>query len=202
MNYLTSGEICSKLRISKNTLMKWKNEGKLVFLKLSSKKYLYDIDSIIKQDLDARINVVYARVSNTKQADDLKTQVQIIANFMVSNGIIVDKVFEEVASGMNEHRNKLNELIQLVVEKKVGKVYISYKDRLTRFGFDYFRNWFSLFGTEIVILNSTKEEDFQTELAADLVSVIHHFSMKMYSNRRKELKLAMKKLQEIDDSHK
>lgn len=44
------------------------------------------------------------------------------------------------------------------------------------------------FGVEIVVVNATKEEDFQTELTQDLVSVIHHFSMKLYSNRRKTLK--------------
>ena len=44
-----------------------------------------------------------------------------------------------------------------------------------------------MFGNEIEIVNLTKEEDFQTELTQDLISSIHHFSMKMYSNRRKEL---------------
>jgi predicted site-specific integrase-resolvase len=34
----------------------------------------------------------------------------------------------------------------------------------------------------------TEEKDFQEELTEDLIAIIHHFSMKMYSNRRKELK--------------
>ena len=199
MHYISSGLACKQLCITPATLMKWKNSGKIQVLRLSQKKILYDIDSIIKIDKEDRINVVYGRVSNTKQINDLKSQVQMITNFMVSNGIKPDIIFEEVASGMNENRNELNKLIQLVIEKKIDRVYISYKDRLTRFGFDYFKNWFSQFGTSIEILNATREEDFQTELTQDLISVIHHFSMKMYSNRRKELKDAMKKLQEKVD---
>ena len=50
---------------------------------------------------------------------------------------------------------------------------------------------------KIVVLNSTKEEDFQTELTQDLVSIIHHFSMKMYSNRRKLLKDLEVEIQKI-----
>jgi predicted site-specific integrase-resolvase len=34
----------------------------------------------------------------------------------------------------------------------------------------------------------TEEKDFQEELTEDLIAIIHHFSMKMYSNRRKALK--------------
>lgn len=197
MNYVSSSKICELCNITRPTLMAWRNSGKIKFIKFSDRKYLYDIDSVFGQnDRADRINVVYSRVSNTKQQDDLKKQTQIITSYMVSNGVIPTTIFEEIASGMNENRPEFNKLIQLVIENKIDKVYISYKDRLTRFGFDYFRNLFSLFGTEIVILNSSREEDFQQELTQDLISIIHHFSMKMYSNRRKELKLAVKKLQE------
>ncbi|MFA7127642.1 MAG: hypothetical protein WC136_00560 [Sphaerochaeta sp.] len=59
---------------------------------------------------------------------------------------------------------------------------------MVRFGFQYFEKLFKKYGTEIQVLNSSKEEDFQEELTQDLISIIHHFSMKMYSNRRKKLK--------------
>ena len=95
---------------------------------------------------------------------------------------------------MNENRNYFNKIIDMVLDNKVDKVFISYKDRFTRFGFNYFQNMFKKFNTEIVILNLTKEEDFQDELVNDFISIIHHFSMKMYSNRRKELNDLKKKL--------
>jgi predicted site-specific integrase-resolvase len=52
-------------------------------------------------------------------------------------------------------------------------------------GFKLMESIFSNFGTKIVVINATKEEDFQQELTTDLISIIHHFSMKLYSNRQK-----------------
>jgi predicted site-specific integrase-resolvase len=66
-----------------------------------------------------------------------------------------------------------------------------------RFGFGYIESILSSLGTKIVTINATKEEDFQQELTQDLVSIIHHFSMKMYSNRRKILKEVEEKIKNV-----
>jgi len=198
MNYKTAKETCQLLKISSQTLKGWKDCGKLKSVKLSTKKFLYDIDSVLgTQDIEIRENVIYARVSNSKQEQDLRNQVNLLSQFMVSRGVKPDRIFSDIASGMNENRTSFNDLIKLVVERKVGTVYISYKDRLTRFGFDYFVNLFRMFGTSIEIVNLTKEEDFQDELKQDLVSIVERFSIKMYSNRRKQLNSFKKELQEV-----
>lgn len=198
MNYKTSSEVCKLLKITPMTLCRWKNEGIIQYQKITSKKFLYDIDSVVKQTpyKERRKNIIYSRVSNTKQKEDLKHQTKIIQEYMASNGIIPDMIFEEIASGMNDNRQQLNKIIQLVITNQIDKIFISFKDRLTRFGFEYFVNFFKEFGTEIVVINSTKEEDFQQELTQDLISIIHHFSMKLYSNRRKILKSVAKQIQE------
>ena len=109
-------------------------------------------------------------------------------------------MYKEIASGMNENRKELNLMLREIFAGNVDKVFISYKDRLTRFGFDYFKNIFSEFGVEIVVLDELEEtnSDFQKELANDLISIIHHFSMKLYSNRKKKLK-EIEKLIESED---
>lgn len=109
---------------------------------------------------------------------------------MLSNGIKVDKIYKDIASGMNENRSDFSILLKDVFSKQIDTVYITYKDRLTRFGFDYFKHIFDYFGTKIEVLDEQEETDsnFQTELTNDLISIIHHFSMKLYSNRRKKLK--------------
>ena len=199
MKWLTSGEICAELRISPTTLQNWKNSEKIRVRKFSNRKYLYDIDSIneIPTEIN-RINVAYSRVSNLKQQEDLQRQTSILKEFMVKNGVVPDLVLSDIASGMNENRNGLNQLISLVVQSKVDKIYVSYKDRLTRFGFGYFEHLFQLFGTTIVVINLTDEKDYQQELLDDFMAILHHFSMKMYSNRRKVLK-EMKKQLEIKE---
>lgn len=202
MNYKTAVEARNLFKITSQTLKMWKDSGKLKSMKLSNRKFLYDVDSVLEvQDIDfePRMNVIYARVSNQKQINDLRTQVTILSQYMVSKGVKPDDIFEDIASGMNENRQSFNNLIKQVIERKIDTVYISYKDRLTRFGFEYFVNLFSLYGTKIEVVNLTKEEDFQDELLEDLSSIVNDFSMKMYSNRRKIAKELRSKLLEVKE---
>ena len=190
MNYITAKEIKQILHINPTTLKTWKDNGKIKYKKLSSKKYLYDIDSILNEINSNKSNVIYARVSNTKQFDDLNNQIETIKNYCLSNGIKIDNIYKDIASGMNENRKDFNILIDNVINGKIDKIYISFKDRLTRFGFDYFKNLFAKYGTQIIILDNLEESNktFQDELTEDLISIIHHFSMKLYSNRRSKFK--------------
>ena len=100
----------------------------------------------------------------------------------MSKGIDISDVYKDIASGMNENRKEFNLLIDDVIKGNVKTVYITFKDRLTRFGFEYFKNLFGKFGTEIVVIDFNEESSslFQTELTNDLISIIHHFSMKLY----------------------
>lgn len=191
MNFVSAKEAKEILKIKATTLKSWKDSGKIGFKKLSSKKFLYDVDSVLHDAVpDNRKNVIYARVSNTKQHTDLMSQIELIKSYCLSQGIKIDKVYQDIASGMNENRKDFNLLINDVISNKVDKVYISFKDRLTRFGFDYIKNIFAKYGVEIIILDDLEEsnKNFQDELTQDLISIIHHFSMKLYSNRRKKFK--------------
>ncbi len=191
--WFDSKEIMNILKISKQSLY-YRRSNNLIDFKKINNKYFYKLNN--NEYSTNRLNIIYCRVSNTKQKTDLDNQERIIKDFAISNGYIIDKCYKEIASGMNENRTYFNDIINLVLDNKVNKIFISYKDRLTRFGFNYFQNVFKKFNTEIIILNLTKEEDFQDELVNDFVSIIHHFSMKMYSNRRKELNDLKKKLKQ------
>lgn len=192
--WLSSKEFRKKYQISSATLWRKVHFNKIKTInKFGKIYYLDEFDDIDK--LSNKMNIIYCRVSNTKQHEDLKRQETLLREYCVSNGIKPDLILSDIASGMNEDRQKLQELISLVKDKKVNKVFISYKDRLTRFGFNYFEYLFNLFGTQIEVVNLTKEEDFQQELTQDFISILHHFSMKLYSNRRKEIKELKKKLE-------
>ena len=192
MNYVTAKEAKNILKINATTLKSWKDKGILSYKKLSDKKILYDIDSVLKDSdmADNRLNVIYARVSNTKQHNDLLNQIELVKSYCITNGIKISKVYQDIASGINENRKDFNILINDVISGKIKNIYISFKDRLTRFGFDYFKNLFQKYNVNIVILDELEESNktFQDELIEDLISIIHNFSMKLYSNRRKKLK--------------
>lgn len=192
MNYVTAKEAKNILKINATTLKSWKDKGILSYKKLSDKKILYDIDSVLNNSdmVDNRLNVIYARVSNTKQHNDLLNQIELVKSYCITNGIKISKVYQDISSGMNENRKDFNILINDVISGKIKNIYISFKDRLTRFGFDYFKNLFQKYNVNIIILDELEESNktFQDELTEDLISIIHHFSMKLYSNRRKKLK--------------
>ena len=197
---LSSKEVANLCGVTIHTVCMWRKEGRLPFMKINDRVILHKIEDVEKllnkkifseENAKKRKNIIYARVSTSKQKDDLKKQIQILNDFCNSNGIIIDEIFAEIASGMNEDREEFNKIIDLVINKEIDKIYITFEDRLTRFGFKYFENLFDKFDTQIVVLNNKiNNESFEEELSNDLISIIHYFSMKMYSNRRKKLKEA------------
>ena len=74
----------------------------------------------------------------------------------------------------------------MIFKGEVDTLIIENKDRLTRFGFEMLEQFFKYFGTNILVLNDTLDnKTYEQELTEDLISIVHHFSMKSYSHRRK-----------------
>ena len=191
MKYVSAKEAKKYFQISGQTLKVWKDTNKILTKQFSQKKILYDIDSVNNDNItNARKNVIYARVSCSNQKQSLDNQIELIKSYMISRGIKVDDIYSEIASGLNENRKELSRLIHDIDNEQINKVYITFKDRLTRFGFNYFKTMFENHGTEIIVLDDNEDtnNDYKTELCEDLISIIHHYSTKLYSNKGKELK--------------
>ena len=190
--FIKASQVMVELQISRGTLKLWKDKGLITYKKLSDKKYLYDINSVLKDGSvqENRLNVIYARVSTSKQVEDLNRQLCILKEYCLKQGVKIDKVFTDVGSGMNADRKEFNELLTLVFERKVKKIYIPFKDRLIRFGFNYIKNICEYFDTEIEVLDDDEFRDSnnEKELTEDLIAIIHHYSMKVYNSRRKKFK--------------
>lgn len=88
---------------------------------------------------------------------------------------------------MNENRKGLNDMMKIIFEGKVSKVIISHKDRLSRFGYGYLEHVFNSFGVTIEVVNLDDERTFEEKLTEDLISIIHHFSMRFYGKRRNKI---------------
>lgn len=197
MRWVNAKQLKKEIGITNQTLYNWRKENKVAYKELNQRTFLYDIDTVFGRNLvTTKKSVAYSRVSNSKQRDDLLRQEETIREYASKNGIKIDEYYKEIASGMNENRKEFNKIIEQVIENKINKIYITYKDRLTRFGFSYFENLFKKFNCEIIVLNSTNETTFEQELTQDLISIIHYFSMKMYSNRRSKLKELAKVLED------
>ena len=73
-----------------------------------------------------------------------------------------------------------------VLDYKIGKIYITYKDRFSRISFDMFQKLFSEFGCEIIVVNNVENKADEVEIFEEIISMLHCFSMKMYSRRRRK----------------
>lgn len=77
----------------------------------------------------------------------------------------------------------MKKLLKLVCKGKISKVIVSYKDRLTRFGYEYLEDFFNSYGVEIVVLNKREEVSVQQEMIDDLIALVTSFSGKMHGMR-------------------
>lgn len=117
----------------------------------------------------------------------MEYQVDRIIKFAKAKGIVVDKVYKEVASGMNDNRKQLWKMLN----SNPSKVIVENKDRLTRFGFSYLERLLEKQGCEIIVMN--RDEEDEKDLMKDLVSVITSFCCRLYGlrkgiNKTKEVK--------------
>ncbi|HHB91922.1 MAG TPA: IS607 family transposase [Thioploca sp.] len=150
-------------------------------------QYEYNVEDVYKYLGKKRrnLNVIYTRVSTSKQKPDLLRQIELLEDFCSARGVQIDEVFSDVASGINfKNRKRFFDLLKLVINGQVEKVFISYKDRLSRVDFDLFKYLLLHFGTEIVVVFGQGNEKLDDqELMSEIISLIHCFSMKHYSKR-------------------
>lgn len=186
-------EVLQILQITRVTLCKYVKEGIIKATRVGNSNYQYDEESVMRllgKDIIApnKINVIYARTSNPPKRY-AEEQAQRLLQYCTMQGVHIDKIFIDVKSGMNFQRKGFLELIDLITESKVSKIFIENKDRLVRFGFELLQELCKKSECEIVVVNDLSDKNFEQELTEDLISIIHYFTMKSYSNRRKLNKL-------------
>ncbi|EGK7546919.1 IS607 family transposase [Campylobacter jejuni] len=184
-------EVLKLLKISRVTLYRYVKSGKIRVTQMPNSSYLYNREDVYRlaNIKDEKLNVIYARVSTHKQKQDLKNQIENTIAFLNAKGIKVDKVYEDIKSGMTLDRKGFMELLDDVMQKRISVVYIAYKDRLARLSYDLVEKLFNDNGARIEIINSCENKALEQELFEDIMQTIHSFSMKMYSKRRLANKL-------------
>ena len=181
-------EVLKPLNISQPTLGKYVKAGYIKCEILPTGRRIYDEESVyafLNKNVP-RQNYIYGRVSTYSQKNSLDNQVDMLLSYCMMNGIKVTGVFKDIASGISfENRKEFFKLLDDVLDHKVAKVVITYKDRLSRVGFDLFYHLFKKFGTEIVVMSEVGSPKLDSqEIFEEIVSLLHCYSMKLYSKRR------------------
>lgn len=181
-------EVLKLLRCSRPSLTKYLKQGKLKAKLLDNGYYDYEEKSVydfLNKDIN-RKTVIYARVSTKKQKNDLKNQIELLKNFCFQNGYTINEVYSDIASGITfENRIDLFKLVDEIINNKIEKVIITYKDRLSGTGFDFFKTLFNKFGCEIIVISEVGSNKLdREEIFEEIISLLHCYSMKMYSKRK------------------
>mgnify|MGYP000462783303 CR=1 FL=1 len=181
-------EACRRLGISFVTLKRWIYSSKIRAVRTPTGRWMIpesEVERIISgrgEEKDVRA-VIYARVSSSGQKSDLERQVQYLVQYCSAKGYKVIDVLSDVASGLKTNRRGLMKLFNYVVNRQVDVVVVTYKDRLTRFGFEYLEYFFKQYGVRIEVVYGEEPKDAYQELVEDLSAIVTSFAGKLYGMR-------------------
>jgi len=188
-------EAAEALGVSAQTLRRWEREGRLIpDERTAGGRRRYDLARLKpelyrKQADTARKTIAYARVSSHDQKDDLERQKLVLELYCARQGWTFE-VIADLGSGMNYHKKGLKRLLDAIIDGKVGRLVITHKDRLLRFGAELVFAICEAKNVEVVIINQGEDTTFEEDLAKDVLEIITVFSARLYGSRsRKNQKL-------------
>jgi Predicted site-specific integrase-resolvase len=192
-------EAAKELGVSVDTLRRWEAAGKIEVERTPHGHRRYDLAKlrgIVPRTLSSsRLTLCYARVSSHDQKDDLKRQVALLESYCAANGWSYE-VIQDLGSGVNYHKRGLRLLIRRLCQGDVGRLVLTHKDRLLRFGSELIFSLCEHFGTELVLINASQESTFEEELVEDVREIMTVFSARLYGSRSHKNKELIKKLKE------
>ncbi|HSW69452.1 MAG TPA: IS607 family transposase [Gammaproteobacteria bacterium] len=204
-NTISTGKAAKLLGVAVKTLQRWEREGRLIPVgRTDSNRRLYTVSQIqsfigIRQTnyhVPTRF-IAYCRVSSAAQKPDLVNQRRVLEEFTVARGLANVEFVEEIGGGLNFKRKKFLSLMEEIGRREIKILILAHRDRLTRFGFEWFEHYAKANGCEVLVLNQDRLSPEQ-EMVQDLMTIVHCFSSRLYGlrNYRKKLDEVLK--QEID----
>ncbi len=150
-------EVLNLLQISGKTLHVYAGVGRIRYMVMPNRMYNYNEEDVYRiPNIDIkRRTVIYAGVSTSRQKNDLQNQIQQLKQWCFMNGYTINAIYSDIASGISfEKRKGFFEMLDEIMNHRVEKVMLTYRDRFSRVGFE------------------------------ETVSLLHRYSTKMYSKRR------------------
>ena len=124
----------------------------------------------------ARI-VGYARVSSAEQKPHLENQANRLWAYAGQNGILLNDVISEIASGLNDRRPRLRKLLG---DPAVQTVIFEHRERLARFGVGMVEAMLQARGGSLVVIEDAEVPD---DLVGDMREILTCFCARLYGKR-------------------
>jgi hypothetical protein len=197
------GEFAEKIGVSVSTLQRWDRTNVLKSRRTPTNQRYYtdeDLNKVLNSEAETkskRKNVGYCRVSTQEQKQNLENQKEFVSVYSLSHGVILDEIYTDIDNGLNYKRQNWNKLLKQVEANEIDKIYITYKDRFVRFGYEWFEEFCTSHGTEIIVLNQ-KQTSPEEELTEDLLSILHVFSERNdeFKKYKREINKELKEINE------
>ena len=172
MELLTISKAAKKLGVHPNSLRNWEKQGLIKPVRLPGGQRRYSMDELNRLLQSGQLTdsqeaiVLYARVSTKKQADagNLERQMDRLRQYTKEHNFIVKAEFMDVASGLNQKRRGLTNVLKLAERGEYKKLVIEYPDRLARFGYSYIERHLRYCGVEVIAIAEKEQKDAQSEL--------------------------------------
>ena len=121
----------------------------------------------------------YARVSSSQNKANLESQAERIIHFANLSGLPVHSIIKEIGSGLNDERPKLLKILNNI---EITHIVVERKDRLTRFGFNFLKDWMASRQCQIIVMNNVKTD--KEDLMQDFISLVTSMVARLYGSRR------------------
>ena len=125
----------------------------------------------------------YARVSSSQNKANLESQAERIIHFANLSGLPVHSIIKEIDSGLNDERPKL---LKILNDIEITHIVVEHKDRLTRFGFNFLKDWMASRQCQIIVMNNVKTD--KEDLMQDFISLVTSMVVRLYGLRRSKRK--------------
>lgn len=195
------GQAAKLLGVSTSTLRRWEREGKMSPERTEGSHRLYRLSQFkISKKLQARDRktIAYARVSSHDQKSDLDRQKKVLEMYCASHGWKFELI-TDLGSGMNYYKKGLKKLLNSILDGKVGRLVLTHKDRLLRFGAELVFALCEAREVEVVIINSGTDVKFEEELANDVLEIITVFSARLYGSRSRKNQKLLEGMKQVVD---
>lgn len=172
---------------STHTLQRWDRQGQLrAHRSLISNRRFYTHDQCLEymgmKTESTQLTIVYARVSGKAQKPDLANQVKALEQFCTEQALTIDEWMQDIGSGLNYKRKAFLHLFDLIEQGRVKTLVIAHRDRLVRFGYEWFEAFCERHGTPIVVMNNEKLSP-EREMVEDLLAIVTVFSARFHGLR-------------------
>ncbi len=202
---LNISEAAEILGVSISTLRRWEREGKLIpDVRTKGRQRRYKITSLLPETKRKmgyeRKTIAYTRVSSNDQKEDLERQKKTLEVYCTSNGWNFE-IISDLGSGINYNKKGLKKLINAILDNEVGRLVITHKDRLLRFGAELIFAICEAKEVEVVIINKGGDTGtFEEDLAKDVLEIITVFSARLYGSKSNKNKKLIENLQKAAEN--